>query len=219
MLFVLSHLIYLFKSLANCSNHLFYLLKRSYCLFPFIYSTYLKGLALSHSFILLKRSSCLSHSFILLIPIPLFYSLKRSSCLFLLLIPIQLFNWLKGLAVCSHHLFSLLKVLLFNPILYFTYLKGKSSSSLKLGLGPSPTDVLTELCWNITSTNGRTMVWKKEKEIKTIIIVWKTAAVIPQQNESIFEAYADSKIKVKKERTKSRKLETRFDWVSSYATL
>jgi len=37
-------------------------------------------------------------------------------------------------------------------------LKGISSSSLKLGLDPSATEVRMDWCWNITSTNGRTMV-------------------------------------------------------------
>ena len=46
-------------------------------------------------------------------------------------------------------------------VLDYTYLKGNVSSSLKLGLGPSPVLVRTVLCWNMTSTNGCTLVWKE----------------------------------------------------------
>jgi hypothetical protein len=42
-----------------------------------------------------------------------------------------------------------------------SYLRGSSSSSLKLGLGPSTADVLAVLRWNITSTYGWTWVWKQ----------------------------------------------------------
>ena len=59
-----------------------------------------------------------------------------------------------------------------------SYLRGSSSSSLKLGLGPSPAMVRTMLRWNITSTYGWTRVCtdKKIKRIKEAFcfITWLT---------------------------------------------